>query len=108
MYFTDWAMRAYVRELHKPEGVTLLTLAYLSDLRQRGGEGRDWWWETGQVAQFTGYSNEQTREHLQRLRARGLVEHVPSPRRGKPGLWRLSEDARRSRAAVPRTPRAPR
>jgi predicted transcriptional regulator of viral defense system len=103
MYFTDWAWRAFVREFRQREGISLLALAYISDFRLRAALGTDDWWTGADVAAITGLSPEQTREHLFRLHKRGLVEHRPSVRLGKPHYWRMPEAARKQKGAVPRT-----
>jgi DNA-binding MarR family transcriptional regulator len=103
MMFTDWAWRAFVREFRKPEGKSLLALAYISDLRARGAMGTEGWWKASDVAQITGLDGHTTTVHLTRLQARGLVEQQPSKAPGKPHYWRMAEAARRQRPYAART-----
>jgi predicted ArsR family transcriptional regulator len=101
--FTDWAWRAFVREFRKPEGKTLLALAYISDLRARSALGTEGWWKATDVAQITGLNPWTTSNHLKRLLARGLVEQQPSKGLGKPHYWRMPEAARMQRPYAART-----
>lgn len=79
---TDWSWRHHASQFNTTNGVTLLALAYLTDIEARRSDvthGRVWF-TSAEIASLTGWAPSTTRQfHLPDLARVGLVVQYHRP-----------------------------